>query len=137
MVERRKPLVLSSTKHLINSLLSSSPSNDPAPTNATLFRHHDSSSTFFHLPAGILRFSNHPNHHPQFPSLDDSALIGLSTSLLKRLSITSGSLVISTLHRLLNYLQFRYPFMESLLFCVKSVDFWGKFRILLGSGEEC
>ncbi|XP_015969025.1 peroxisome biogenesis protein 6 [Arachis duranensis] len=87
MVEQRKPLVLSSTKHLINSLLSSSPSNDPATATATTI-------PLFQLPVGILRFSDHPNHHPQLPSLDDSALVGLSTLLLKRLSVTSGSLVL-------------------------------------------
>ncbi|MED6155243.1 peroxisomal assembly protein [Stylosanthes scabra] len=91
MVERRKPLVLSSTKHLINSFLNSSPGHDPTTATATATA---TTTPLFNLPAGILRFSDHPNHHPQLPSLDDSALVGLSTLLLKRLSITSGSLVL-------------------------------------------
>ncbi|KAJ1412648.1 P-loop containing nucleoside triphosphate hydrolase [Sesbania bispinosa] len=82
MVERRKPLVLCSTKHVINSLLG--PSTSTPPSND-----HESCSSF-HLPVGILRFSN----QSQFPSLDHSSLIGLSTSILKRLSITSGSPVL-------------------------------------------
>ncbi|KAK7396859.1 hypothetical protein VNO78_18021 [Psophocarpus tetragonolobus] len=70
MVERRrKPLILCSTKHIVNST---------APT-ANLFRHEPSAT--FRLPAGILRSSN--------PSL-----VALSTSLLKTLSITSGSPVL-------------------------------------------
>ncbi|KAE9593836.1 putative ATPase, AAA-type, core, P-loop containing nucleoside triphosphate hydrolase [Lupinus albus] len=68
---RRKPLILSSTKNLINSLLTSSS-----------FSHFHDSSSKFHLPVGILRFNNH------------SSLLALSTSLLIRLSITSGSLVL-------------------------------------------
>ncbi|CAL5193309.1 unnamed protein product [Lathyrus oleraceus] len=75
MVERRKPLVLCSTKNVINSLLKSSTSSiDDFPN--------------LHLPVGILRLSN------KLPSLDHSALIALSTSLLKRLSIASGSPVL-------------------------------------------
>ncbi|RDX86979.1 Peroxisome biogenesis protein 6, partial [Mucuna pruriens] len=78
MVERRrKPLILCSTKHVINST---------APTN-NLF--HRESSPTFHLPVGILRFSNLAN-----PSFDHSSLLALSTSLLKTLSITSGSPVL-------------------------------------------
>ncbi|RZB48971.1 Peroxisome biogenesis protein 6 isoform B [Glycine soja] len=78
MVERRrKPLILCSTKHLINSTV---------PTN-NLFPHE--SLPTFRLPVGILRFSN-----PANPSLDHSALLALSTSLLKTLSITSGSPVL-------------------------------------------
>ncbi|CAI8613818.1 unnamed protein product [Vicia faba] len=75
MVERRKPLVLCSTKNVINSLLNSSTSSINDFPN-------------LHLPVGILRLSNN------LPSLDHSALIALSTSLLKRLSITSGSPVL-------------------------------------------
>ncbi|XP_004493380.1 peroxisomal ATPase PEX6 [Cicer arietinum] len=75
MVERRKPLVLCSTKNVINSLLHSSTSSvNDFPK--------------FHLPVGILRFSG------KSPSFDHSALLALSTSLLKRLSITSGSPVL-------------------------------------------
>ncbi|KAK2436444.1 cell division control protein C [Trifolium repens] len=71
MVERRrKPLILCSTKNIINSILKKSSTNEFPK---------------LHLPVGILRFSN------KLPSFDHSALIALSTSLLKRLSITSGS----------------------------------------------
>jgi len=78
MVERRrKPLILCSTKSAINSVLKSSKSS----INENEFPN-------FNLPVGILRFSNN------FPSFDHSALIALSTSLLKTLSITSGSPVI-------------------------------------------
>ncbi|KAK8473661.1 hypothetical protein PHAVU_001G204400 [Phaseolus vulgaris] len=79
MVERRrKPLILCSTKHVINST---------APTT-NLF-HRDSSPSFFRFPVGILRFSNLTN-----PSVDHSSLLALSTPLLKTLSITSGSQVL-------------------------------------------
>lgn len=78
MVERRrKPLILCSTKTAINSVLKSSNSS----INENEFPN-------FNLPVGILRFSN------KFPSFDHSALIALSTSLLKTLSITSGSPVL-------------------------------------------
>ncbi|KAK7337414.1 hypothetical protein VNO77_17986 [Canavalia gladiata] len=77
MVERRKPLILCSTKHVINS---TSPNNN-------LFR--DEPPPNFRLPVGILRFSNLSN-----PSIDHSALLGLSSRLLKTLSITSGSPVL-------------------------------------------
>ncbi|KAL5795535.1 hypothetical protein ACOSQ2_000355 [Xanthoceras sorbifolium] len=90
MVERRKPLVLSSTKILINSVLSSSrracaaesPSHDVSPC--------------LQLPAGILRFwkDKIDIFDAKLATLDDSALLGLSTSVLKRLSVTSGSLVL-------------------------------------------
>ncbi|PNY07690.1 peroxisome biogenesis protein 6-like [Trifolium pratense] len=74
MVERRrKPLVLCSTKNIINSVLKKSSTNE-FPN--------------LHLPVGILRFSN---NLPSSFHDDDSALIALSTSLLKTLSITSGS----------------------------------------------
>ncbi|CAL0302445.1 unnamed protein product [Lupinus luteus] len=70
---RRKPLILSSTKNLINSLL----------TSSSIFNVvDDDSSSKLHLPVGILRFNNH------------SSLLALSTSLLIKLSITSDSLVL-------------------------------------------
>ncbi|KAK1385186.1 Peroxisome biogenesis protein 6 [Heracleum sosnowskyi] len=89
MVERkRKPLVLSSTKTLINSLLNSS---NPDPQSQTISN--DKSSPAVQLQAGILRLTNGKTVI-KLASFDDSALVGLSTSLLKRLSITSGSLVL-------------------------------------------
>ncbi|KAL2338600.1 hypothetical protein Fmac_013046 [Flemingia macrophylla] len=74
MVERRrKALILCSTKHIIKSTV-------PTPT----FHRDDQSFPTFRLPVGILRFSGLPK-----PSLDQSALIALSTRLLKTLSIAS------------------------------------------------
>ncbi|KAK8499516.1 hypothetical protein V6N12_011601 [Hibiscus sabdariffa] len=88
MVGRRKPLVLSSTKVLVNSVLNSTRFNEAHPTNL--------SGGGLRLKAGILRVSNDrfDASDPKLASLDDSALIGLSTSTLKRLSVTSGSLVL-------------------------------------------
>lgn len=87
MVRRRKPLVLSSTKILVNSVLSSTRLNEADLTNL--------SAEGLRLKAGILKFPKDKNNisDPKLASLDDSALVGLSTSALKRLSITSGSLV--------------------------------------------
>lgn len=88
---RRKPLVLTSTKTLINSVLSlSRPSEDHRVDDA------DDASTSLQLPPGILRISKDKAaiSSPKLASFDDSALVGLSTSALKRLSITSGSLVV-------------------------------------------
>lgn len=92
MVERRrKPLVLSSTKTLINSLLNSS---KPEAQSENISG--DKSPPAVQLQAGILRLTNGKTviSDPKLASFDDSALVGLSTSLLKRLSITSGSLVL-------------------------------------------
>ncbi|MBA0795746.1 hypothetical protein Gohar_006582, partial [Gossypium harknessii] len=88
MVGRRKPLVLFSTKILVNSVLSSTRLNEAGPANL--------SGDGLRLKAGILRVSKDKNgiSDTKLASLDDSALIGLSTSTLKRLSITSGSLVL-------------------------------------------
>ncbi|XP_022876583.1 peroxisome biogenesis protein 6 isoform X2 [Olea europaea var. sylvestris] len=90
MVERRKPLVLSSTKALINSVLKS-----PSKTEEVDQTEHRasvlSSSPTLQLTVGILRFCK--GEDVILPSLDDSALVGLSTSMLKQLSITSGSLL--------------------------------------------
>lgn len=95
MVERRrKPLVLSSTKTLINSLLNSS---NPEAQSQSISG--DKSSPAVQLQAGILRLTNAKTviSDPKLASFDDSALVGLSTSLLKKLSITSGSLVHKTI----------------------------------------
>ncbi|KAB2616220.1 peroxisome biogenesis protein 6 [Pyrus ussuriensis x Pyrus communis] len=85
MVERRRrnPLVLTFTKNLINSVLSEGHRVDGNGDG--------DASTSFQLPPGFLRLSK---DSPKLASLDDSALVGLSTPALKRLSITSGSLVI-------------------------------------------
>lgn len=93
MVERRKPLVLSSTKALINSVLSSS---RPQEIHEIDRRSGDESSPSVLLQAGILRLSKDGKEtgESKVDSLDDSALVGLPTSVLKKLSITSGSLVL-------------------------------------------
>ncbi|KAF7818233.1 peroxisome biogenesis protein 6 [Senna tora] len=95
MVERRKPLVLTSTKLLINSVLSSSRLGE-ASSGAGDQLFDGESPRNLQLAVGILRFSKDGNEklEPQLAALDDSALVGLSTSLLRRLSITSGSLVL-------------------------------------------
>ncbi|XP_052186200.1 peroxisome biogenesis protein 6 isoform X2 [Diospyros lotus] len=97
MVERRKPLVLTSTKALISSVLGSSTTRDQ--TTAAIDRTGPGSvdeATSILIPAGILRLSNDLEAAiaaQKLASLDDSALVGLPTSVLKKLSITSGSLV--------------------------------------------
>ncbi|GMN38088.1 hypothetical protein TIFTF001_007343 [Ficus carica] len=86
MVGRRKPLVLASTKTLLNSVLSSSRLGDGERVAG------DDDNDWpcgLQLPAGILRCSE-----AKLASLDDSALVGVSISVLKRLSITSGSSVL-------------------------------------------
>ncbi|KAJ0051898.1 hypothetical protein Pint_01035 [Pistacia integerrima] len=93
MVERRKPLLLSSTKILINSLLNSSSTSQPRlNVDGDKLLTHQVSPTL-HLPAGILRFSK-DKFDSKLASLDDNSLLGLSVSVLKRLSLTSGSLVL-------------------------------------------
>ncbi|CAH1420486.1 unnamed protein product [Lactuca virosa] len=99
MVGRRKPLVLSSTKSLLNSVFNSSHKEkingiDGASVNKYSLGDGDGDApTMLQLRAGILRLSE-DKLGKKVASLDDAALIGLSTSLLKRLLITSGSLVI-------------------------------------------
>lgn len=85
MVGRRKPLVLASTKTLLNSVLSSSRLGDGERVAGD---DDDDWPRGLQLPAGILRCSE-----AKLASLDDSALVGVSISVLKRLSITSGSSV--------------------------------------------
>ena len=89
--------MLSTTKLLVSSVLSSSQLGEVGrvqvvPGNEPLG---DDVSGDLQLRAGILRFSRDSdvNSDPKLNSLDDAALAGLSTSALKRLSITSGSLV--------------------------------------------
>lgn len=91
MVGRRKPLVLSSTKSLVNSVLISARLGESDRENIS----GEETLSRLKLRAGILRFSGNKKEalDPKLASFDDSALVGLSTSVLKRLSITSGSLV--------------------------------------------
>ena len=92
MVERRKPLVLASTKFVVNSVLRSS--HGLESTGDNFFD--DGSPEKLEVPVGILRFSQDANEklQPQFAALDHSSLLALSTSLLRTLSITSASLVV-------------------------------------------
>lgn len=99
MVERRKPLVLSSTRLIVNSVISSSLSDRIAAENAI-----DSEVLpVVKLPAGILRLPEERNDitGARLAFLDDSSLLGVSTSALKRLSVASGSLVL--IHLLFSY----------------------------------
>ncbi|XP_057247356.1 peroxisomal ATPase PEX6 isoform X3 [Beta vulgaris subsp. vulgaris] len=97
MVERRKPLLLASTKALLNSILQT-PNNNTLPPpkiDANTLASSDAPLPFLQLQAGILQFPKDKNGIPsRISSLDHSSLVGLSTSDLKRLAITSGSLVI-------------------------------------------
>ncbi|KAI3932420.1 hypothetical protein MKW92_029641, partial [Papaver armeniacum] len=92
MVERRKPLILSSTRCLVDSVLNNSGTRE------------NEAKLSLRLPAGILRLNDSKSHITSkeeeeeeeklgIASFDDSAVVGLSSSVLKRLSITSGSLV--------------------------------------------
>lgn len=97
MVERRKPLVLSSTKTLVDSVLNSSKTKEREDEIELANQlSGDVTSPTLELRAGILRLSNDRMDilDPKIASLDDAALVGLSTSVLKRLSITSGSLIL-------------------------------------------
>ncbi|KAF8045525.1 hypothetical protein N665_4758s0001 [Sinapis alba] len=90
MVERRRPLVLSSTRATLRSVLNPlQPGDDRAPSSDKI--------PGVRLPAGILRWKQRDgvnDSDSKFDSLDESSLVGLSTQLLKRLSINSGSLVV-------------------------------------------
>lgn len=95
MVERRKPLVLSSTKILLDSIRNSARLNKRDGVTGNELSANESSPTL-HLPVGILRLSDEKSvsSDPKLALLDDSALVGLPTSALKRLSVTSGSPVL-------------------------------------------
>ncbi|GKV04957.1 hypothetical protein SLEP1_g17034 [Rubroshorea leprosula] len=84
MVGRRKPLVLSSTKSLVNSVLISSRLGESDRENIS----GEEALSQLKLRAGILRFSGNKKEalDPKLASFDDSALVGLSTSVLKRLN---------------------------------------------------
>lgn len=83
--------MLSSTKALISSVLSSSRTHEIDRSSGD-----ESSAPVVLLPAGILRLSKDGKDisDSKLDSLDDSALVGLPTAVLKKLSITSGSLVL-------------------------------------------
>lgn len=94
MVERRKPLVLSSTKLLVDSVRNRAAvvRRDGAAANKLSVKE---SSSSLQLPVGILRLSGEKSvrSEPKLALLDDSALVGLPNSALKKLSVISGSLV--------------------------------------------
>ncbi|XP_021837642.2 peroxisomal ATPase PEX6 isoform X3 [Spinacia oleracea] len=102
MVERRKPLVLASTKALLNSALRHAATATATTTNvaaakadATAAASANTSPSSLQLQAGILWFPKDKNGiPPRIASLDHSSLVGLSLADLKRLAITSGSLVL-------------------------------------------
>lgn len=100
MVERRNPLVLSSTRStlrsVLNSLQTSSADGDRVLNHdGIVLGGSDLSRGNVSLSAGILRWRMDGENvsDAKLDSLDDSALVGVSTQLLKRLSINSGSLV--------------------------------------------
>ncbi|CAH8336730.1 unnamed protein product [Eruca vesicaria subsp. sativa] len=88
MVERRRsPLVLSSTRATLRSVLQP----DQIPGRP------DSIPRTVKLTAGILKWRRdgvNDSDSSKFDSFDDSSLVGLSTQMLKRLSINSGSFVV-------------------------------------------
>lgn len=91
--------MLSSTRLIVNSVISSSLSDRIAAENAI-----DSEVLpVVKLPAGILRLPEERNDitGARLAFLDDSSLLGVSTSALKRLSVASGSLVL--IHLLFSY----------------------------------
>ncbi|CAN8295835.1 unnamed protein product [Cochlearia groenlandica] len=93
MVERRSPLVLSSTRTTLRSILKSL---QPVASGDLVTGESESLRRSVRLSAGILRCNivGESSSDTKLDSLDDSALVGLSTQLLKRLSINSGSLVV-------------------------------------------
>ncbi|KAK9280826.1 hypothetical protein L1049_003715 [Liquidambar formosana] len=95
MVERRKPLILSSTKLLLDSVLHPSRPNERDGIDGE-DQSGDGTWPNLQLRAGILRFDKDRTDtvDPKVAALDKSALVGVSTSVLKRLSITSGSPVL-------------------------------------------
>ncbi|PIA37783.1 hypothetical protein AQUCO_03000366v1 [Aquilegia coerulea] len=97
MVERRKPLILHSTKLFLNSILNSTSIIKNEQDRSTI---DVDDSPPLKLPAGILRYSKYHSIdvddvlHPDQASFDEEALIGVSISVLKKLALTAGSLVI-------------------------------------------
>ncbi|XP_074560015.1 peroxisomal ATPase PEX6 isoform X3 [Curcuma longa] len=98
MAERRKPLVLSSTRALIDSVLSSAKSQGlygdvfEGSAGGETRSAADRSGLSLRLPAGILRFTARSGCDGD--AMENSLIVGLSASVLKRLAITSGSLVL-------------------------------------------
>ncbi|KAL0800659.1 hypothetical protein Bca101_055834 [Brassica carinata] len=96
MVERRIPLVLSSTRATLRSVLNSL---QPVASGGDRAQNSDvisCGSDLIQLSAGVLRWQRDGVNvsDSKLDSFDDSALVGLSTQSLKRLSINAGSLVV-------------------------------------------
>ncbi|KAL0909433.1 hypothetical protein M5K25_020303 [Dendrobium thyrsiflorum] len=113
MVERRKPLILSSTKDLLDSVLFSA--NSSAERNdgrVTAWRRPS-----LHLKAGILRFSGDGTGGSELRECVH--LVGVSSSVLKRLCVTSGSVVLiknadTQVGRLVKVLALDHPVLDSI-----------------------
>ena len=85
----RRPLILNSSKTHFSSVFNSLPVAGEHNLST------DSEPPELQLQTGILRFDEDgiQNSPRKLFSFDDSAVVGVSTSVLKRLSIASGSLV--------------------------------------------
>lgn len=83
--------MLASTEALVNSLLNPSKQIDEEAEGSHRIAPYPLAGGL-HVTSGILRLSKDATVY--LPTLDDSSLVGLSASLLKRLSITSGSLIL-------------------------------------------
>lgn len=87
--------MLASTEALVNSLLNPSKQIDEEAEGSHRVAPYPLAAGL-QVTSGILRFSKDAT--VSLPTVDDSSLVGLSASLLKRLSITSGSLVMDLRH---------------------------------------
>ncbi|KAJ6843547.1 peroxisome biogenesis protein 6 [Iris pallida] len=91
MVEKwRRPLILSSTRNLLDSVLSSARPEEGSRRRDEASS--DRSPPFLRLKAGILRFVDGGVGGAELS--EDSLLVGVSASVLKKLSITTGSLIL-------------------------------------------
>ncbi|KAJ6792760.1 peroxisome biogenesis protein 6 [Iris pallida] len=91
MVEKwRRPLILSSTRNLLDSVLSSARPEEGSRRRDEASS--DRSPPFLRLKAGILRFADGGVGGGELS--EDSLLVGVSSSVLKKLSITTGSLIL-------------------------------------------
>ncbi|KAM0950771.1 putative AAA+ ATPase domain, ATPase, AAA-type, core [Dioscorea sansibarensis] len=93
MVERRKPLVLYSNRVILDSLLNVAKSKDGVLPEARVRASADHDLEPVRLTAGILRFADNGSRAAAEFN-EDSFLVGVSISTLRKLAVTSGSLVI-------------------------------------------
>lgn len=91
----RRPLILNSSKTHFSSVFNSLPVAENTPVAGEHNLSADSEPPELQLQTGILRFDEDGNGNSprKLFSFDDSAVVGVSMSVLKRLSIASGSLV--------------------------------------------